>query len=268
MGFFFVGRIMKIAVVQIENTLSIKNNFETIKNFIIKAYENSSDIIVFPESALTGYTSDIDDVVYVKLDNEYLIKLEEISIRYNIEIFVGANLMINDELFNSYLYIYKKLEYYHKTHLGKNEKEIFNNGSNLNLFKSKNALIGVAICIESHIPEIFTTHRLNGAKIIITPFASPIRAGDRKEIWHKYLLARAYDNGVFIIANNLVGKVNKIIYSGGLLIADQNGEILKEQYSNYKEIMFCEIKIDNKYQDVNFKKNYIVRREPNLYRRI
>jgi len=259
---------MIIAVVQIENTLSIKKNFETIEKYTIKAYENSSDIIIFPESALTGYTSDINEVVYIDLDNEYLIKLKEISIKLNIEIFIGANLMIDNELFNSYLYIYHKIDYYHKTHLGKNEENLFNKGSNLNLFKSKNALIGISICIESHMPEIFITHRLNGAKIIITPFASPKRAGSRKKIWHKYLIARAYDNGVFIIANNLVGQVNKISYSGGLFIADPNGEVIKERYSNYEDIMFCEIEIDNKYQDVNFKKNYIIRREPNLYRRI
>jgi len=160
---------MKIAIVQIKNTLSIKKNFETIEKYIIKAYENSSDIVIFPESTLTGYTSDINDVIYIKLNNKYLIKLKEISIELNIEIFIGANLMIDNELFNSYLYIYQKIDYYHKTHLGKNEEKIFNKGSNLNLFKSKNALIGIAICIESHIPEIFITHRLNGAKIIITP---------------------------------------------------------------------------------------------------
>ena len=258
---------MKIAVVQIKNTLSIKNNFETIEYFVIKAYENSSDIIVFPESALTGYTSNIKDVGFIKLDNEYLLKLKEISIKYNIEIFIGANLMIDNELFNSYLYIYYKIDYYHKTHLGKNEEKLFNKGSNLNLFKSKNTLIGSSICIESHIPEIFITHRLNGAKIIITPFASPKIARSRKEIWHKYLLTRAYDNGVFIIACNLVGQVNEIKYSGGLLIVNPNGDVIDERYSNFEDIMFCEIEMNDKYQDVNYKRNYIVRREANLYRR-
>jgi|LGOV01.1.fsa_nt_gb predicted amidohydrolase len=257
---------MKTAIVQINNTLSIENNYNTIKEYVKRAFDLKVKLIAFPECALTGYISDKDKLVAIKKDNIYLSKLKDLSIKYNIEIFIGSNIYEDNKIYNSYLHITDEIDYYYKTHLGKNEKKIYTPGDKLNLF---NGYIksGIAICVESHIPEVFLTHRLNGAKLVITPFASPINCGSREKVWKKYLLTRAYDNGVNILCTNLTGKLDNLSYNGGLLAVNPRGDIIDEKYNSNEDMLVVDLDVDDKYQDKDYKKNYVCRRNHNLYRR-
>ncbi len=172
---------------------------------------NSADIFVFPELALTG-----------QKDN--YIGSEEIK-SYQENVFLGAAVKEGNEIFNEYILSSKggEIYRYRKTHLGEKESDYYVAGNSLSVMKANDVAFGIALCIESHIPEISTVLCEKGAEVLIFPFATPRVCGSRKEIWNKYLPARAYDNNAYVIATNLYG---------GMMVISPSGEVLIENYAD------------------------------------
>ncbi len=255
---------MKVAIAQIENSLNLHKNLESIKEFINKARESGVKAIFFPENSLTGYTSNLEELVSITHDNKELLELKSIAKKDDIHIFVGAVLKNEEKLYISYLHIKDEINYYSKTHLGKKEEKFITEGKKLNTFLMDSIKVGTAICIESHIPEIFLEYRLNKVKVMIVPFASPSVAGNRKDIWYKYLLARAYDNGVYVLAMNLTGG----IFPGGLLAIDPKGDVIDEYFESNEKMLTLDLDLEfvEKVQNTEYKANYINRRKPRLYK--
>jgi len=206
------------------------------KNNILKTINNhEADIYIFPECALTGYGN-----------NEY-INVNDIK-SFDKNVFLGASVKETDGKYNEYLMINKKgdIYKYKKTHLGFNEKKIYKSGSELVLFNVDGLCFGVAVCIESHMPELTKALCENGAEVIIYPFATPSACGSRKKIWNKYMNARAYDNNAFVIATNLYG---------GIMAVNPMGDIIIEDYE--KETLVIDINIDEVYElRISEKKNF------------
>jgi len=240
---------MKLGLVQFKQCMDINENFSNI----LKLNE-PVDAYVFPESALTGYRSDKDNSI--PLDHPYIRQLQE----NNDDYLLGANI----EGHISYLHISDELAIYHKSHLGLKEKKMFKSGHELKVFDVKDVKVGVALCIESHIPDISQTLRLMGAEVIIMPFASPHVCGNRYDLWSKYLPARAYDNGVYVIALNLTGGK----FSGGLLAYDYLGNEILSHFDNEPCVKVIDLDIDAlRQRRTKSKVNYINRRRPELYRK-
>jgi len=95
-------------------------------------------------------------------------------------------------------------------------------------------------------PELTQTLCENGAEVIIYPFATPEVCGSRKNIWNKYMKARAYDNRAFVIAANLYG---------GIMVINPKGDKLIEEYE--KDTIVIDIDVDEVYELRNSeKKNF------------
>lgn len=257
---------MKIAVVQLVNTRDIDFNFLQIKK-IIENIHKDSQIIMFPECALTGYSVS-EDMISIRLDDTRLMALQALAIRYQVTIFIGATYK-DEDLFNGYFKINSDIEVYNKTHLGSNETKVYKAGTALKSFLVDQIKIGIAICIESHIPDISQHYRLDGCDLILMPFASPHRAGSRKALWDKYLPTRAYDNNLYILACNLSGEVNGLKYSGGMMALDPRGNIINEKYEDGNQIMYVTIdhKLIDKLHNSSYKCNYVEKRKVELYRK-
>ena len=83
-------------------------------------------------------------------------------------------------------------------------------GGNLDIARLLNAgthaRMGMQLCLESHMPELALEQSRQGAFLIAMGFASPREAPHEKlERWMRYLPARAYDNGVYVVAANQSG---------------------------------------------------------------
>lgn len=248
---------MKFALIQVENTFDVCKNIEAIKSFMRK-----EDVTYYMtgESSITGYSSD-EDTIGIALDDERLLDLLDFCKRHNKHLFVGCNI-IDDKQYIAYLYIHKKIEVYYKSHLGIKEKKKYEEGSSLGLFDTGEFKVGVAICIESHIPDISQTLRMRGADIILMPFASPGVCGSRESMWKKYLPARAYDNGVYVLASNQTGGM----FTGGLAGLDYKGEMILSHYKQEACIRTVDLDIEARRSRLKKKKaNYIDRRRSHLY---
>lgn len=268
----------KIALVQMESLVGKRQlNLEKIEYYIKESYKNKVDIICFPEAAIDGYSKEVHPA-----ENEEVLELQKLfntwAREYSITILVGfIEGNFTDKPYISYLIATPdgKIDFYRKSHLGKSEIEHFSSGNELPVFKTPTSTIGIQICWETHFPEISRVMALKGVDIIFTPFASPVRTGDRRDIWLKYLPARAYDNTVFIAACNLIGINGKgTTYGGGLMVLDPKGNLIKEDFNEEESILFVELDpelINNiRRQDNNSMKfrYYMNHRRPELYREI
>ncbi len=254
---------MKIGILQLNNSHNIKENINKIKYYI-----NTSDIkyFVLPEAYLTGYTSKKEYFTYLELDDKRLLELRDFCFKRGVHLFTGAIIKEDMNFYISYLYIHEGIEVYHKTHLGTRESKLFKEGNELVLFNSE-FTFSQAICIESHFHELIQTLSIKGAEIILMPFASPKRAGNRRDIWMKYLPARAYDNKVYVIAVNLVGELEGLSYSGGILALDPRGNVIHEYFKDDEHMSIIEV--DKAFLEkvkANQKTDYIKRRRKKLYK--
>jgi len=131
-----------------------------------------------------------------------------------------------------------ELAVYRKVHLGRSELEYFTPGDNFPVFNAHGTTFAVGICWDWHFPEMAAIYSLKGAELLFAPHASPVIAGDRKEIWLRYLGARAYDNSVYLGACNLIGTNGRSKeYSGGSLVIGPKGDVLSESFFKEEAIL-------------------------------
>lgn len=270
---------LRIALVQIQSLVGqTDKNLQKIKEFILKAKEKDVEIICFPELAVQGYTREMANEVAETLEGSSCEFLRNLAKEENITIITGfIEKSDNNKPYITQLFIDNKgnINKYRKTHLGKSEEPYFSLGNDLNIFKHDKANIGIQICWDSHFPEVSTIQALKGVEIVFAPHASPVMVGDRKEIWLKYLRARAYDNGMYVAACNLIGE-NGIgsNFIGGLLVIDPKGNVIAEDFTREEGILIVDLD-ENKVNSLRQKVRktmrnsfYIKYRRPELYKDI
>lgn len=160
---------MKIALC---NKRIEKNNIEDRKNKIKKSFMQASqkdiDIIIMPESYLTGYNFEKESSIFLNKEDSVFKELIDISNNLNLSFLIGFNeIEGNNYYISAYIYdVYNHNSYItRKTHLGSKEKMFFKEGEKITLQKINDIIIGVSFCHEIHIPELFNYQSLKGAVI-------------------------------------------------------------------------------------------------------
>jgi predicted amidohydrolase len=216
---------------------------------------------------LTGYLPKRGEPISIRPDGPIVERIQAEAVRTGLEVYTGASLAVEGKLINAYLKIDQDLDWVAKTHLGRREEEFFQRGNEIRLFQSQAGPVGTAICLESHFPGIFTKCRELGAVMMILPFASPAVCGPREKIWSKILPARAYDNGIYVLATNLCGSDGDRAFSGGMMAVDPKGEIIAQYEGHEDHMMVVDLDLDyvETLRKTNGKTNYFSRRRPELY---
>jgi len=216
---------------------NVEKNLERMLSFVKEA---RSDIICFPELSLTGYevpasrALDLSDIALARISAAA--KENGTAIAFGFVEKDGERRYISHALADAH----GKMTVYRKTHLGKFEREHFVPGNVFVVADTEKAKIGFQMCIESHFPEMTGCLAYRGAELVLMPFATPMDAARRVDIWKKYLPARAYDNGVFVAACNHV-KNGK---GGGAVIIDPRGNVAAEDVSGKETILTADLKGD------------------------
>ncbi|MEW6696933.1 MAG: nitrilase family protein [Bacillota bacterium] len=236
-----------IALVQMQAKLgAIEENLVKMKHFVQGAAARQVDIICFPEMCIPGYSREPLAEMSEVLEGSPLLKsLADMARLYNMVIIAGlAEKNGADKPFITQLVAYPdgSLDKYRKAHLGKSEQPHYAQGDEIKVFNHPKAKFGIQICWDMHFPEMTTILSLKGCEIIFAPHASPSIVGDRRDIWLKYLPARAYDNTVFIGACNLVGDDGRgHHFCGGALIIDPKGNILAEDFRGKESMLIADL---------------------------
>jgi predicted amidohydrolase len=148
--------------------------------------------------------------------------------------------------------------HYRKTHIpayfptgtpggtGSYERMYFTPGEALDVFDVAGARIGVQICNDRLYPEGSRVLALRGAEIVVMPICYSTYADPehRASIWEVPLRARAYENGVFVLACNRVGVEGERHHLGRSMIVDPRGSIVAEAGSAAPELLVARIDLD------------------------
>ncbi|WP_027356334.1 nitrilase family protein [Desulfofundulus thermocisternus] len=237
---------LRIALVQMQVSIGeVRKNREKMAAFVEEAAGKKVEMILFPELCIQGYHREKIQEFAEPIPGESTNYLSRLASSYNMVILAGLAEMSGCEkpyITQVIAYPDGRLDKYRKTHLGKSEKPYFTPGNQLPVFETDKARFAVEICWDLHFPEVTTVLSLQGAEVIFAPHASPTMVGDRRDIWLKYLSARAYDNSVFIAACNLVGPSGKNQeFCGGALVIDPKGNVVAEDFEGKEGLLVVDL---------------------------
>ena len=220
----------------------VEKNLERMEFFVREASARSAGAVLFPELSISGYTLKnpeniydfsqsqriIETVVRIAKDAKLMILAGMVEIQrgaapYITQVVAGPGALLG---------------LYRKSHLAPPEKQKYREGDRLSVFHEGDVTFGLELCYECHFPEISTVLSLKEAEILFMPHASPRGEPDGKmKSWLRHLPARAFDNGVFVVACNQVGKTGEgFSFPGTILALDPQGQVL-ESYSGHEEKM-------------------------------
>ena len=240
---------MKVTIAQINTTNGdLSGNTLKIIQAIEKARGDGSDLVVFPEVATHGYTSQdwFQDADIIEHSREPLDSI--IPATRGITAIVGTIRPTGDKggrrLFNCAAVIHdgELLGFADKTLLP--EYDVFDDprwfepsdGSNRRLFEVNGVKLGVVVCEDFWNDKTFWKERLYesdptdeviamGAEVIVSINASPYNKGKIK-LRCDMVAHRAKLQKKPIVFVNLVGGNDGIIFDGASLIADEEGDII------------------------------------------
>ncbi|MBW2359248.1 MAG: nitrilase [Deltaproteobacteria bacterium] len=241
----------------------IEKNLMRIQSFVLKAAANGADMVCFPELSVTGYVLNRPSDVYKAMDpGKVLDQLIHMARESGVVLIVGL-IEISE---GRKPYITQMVTgpeglmgLYRKTHLSPAEENVYQAGQQIMTFIHGNTTFGVQLCYEAHFPEISTLTALMGADVLFIPHASP-----------RHLTARAFDNGVFLVACNQAGKTSEgFSFPGVALALRPDGQILARYAGKRENILFAELEAAV-LQDIrqHRMKYFLPQRRPDLYRKI
>jgi N-carbamoylputrescine amidase len=159
---------------------------------------------------------------------------------------------------------------YRKIHLAPPEIERYTPGDALPMFTWSGIRFGIQLCYDAHFPELSTQMAMANADLILIPHASPMgRVIDKHQSWMRHLPARAYDNGLFVIACNQTGNNgNGLTFPGNSMILSPSGEIIEARRSGTSGLLIADLKRDQ----INHVRSHRMRyffpnRRPGVYAR-
>ncbi len=249
-----------------------KQNLDHMVSFIKEAARKNAAIICFPELNITGYSTRVDMADAVQPNPGIITsELSLLARRHNLTILAGmAERDENDRFFASHMVIKPDatIGVYRKVHISPTETPLFAPGERIPLFETNGVSFGIQLCFDAHFPELSTHMAVNGADVIFIPHASP--RGDSKdkfESWMRHLTARAYDNGVFILACNQTGdNEHGLDFPGLAMIIAPTGRIIGKDVSGKEVIMMADLKAADLERVRSHRMAYFLpHRRPDLY---
>ncbi|MBD3229306.1 MAG: hypothetical protein GF329_14070 [Candidatus Lokiarchaeota archaeon] len=210
---------VNIAAIQTKICNTKEKTIMLVKKQIEKASKIGADIVCLPErwNMTTGNIEDDPETLNGMSNNS----LRSFAEEYGIYIIGGAiwqkkedKLIITSSLFDNKG---ERIGLQQKQHLYLFEREFFDPGGELQIFKTKIGNLGILICFDMTFPEVPRKLVLEGAEILFTPVM--IRE-EGIENWHSYLKTRALENRIPVIGVNIVGESSKKKFPGKSAIID------------------------------------------------
>ncbi len=231
-------------------------------------------LVCFPEMNLTGY-SNRKSIRAFAIDSQgpEIDALRRVSTDQEMALLVGfAEKAPDDRVYASHMVITPNghTGMYRKLHLAPPEADHFAPGKTLRIFDWSGFRFGIQLCYDAHFPEIATRMAEAGADVIFIPHASPRgQAQNKHQSWLRHLPARAFDNGLFVVACNQTGdNGNGLAFPGNAVAFSPSGEVMGTHLSGDPGLLLVDL-TDTLLQHVrNHRMRYFFpHRRPGLYQR-
>lgn len=258
---------LRLALAQINPTVGdlLANREKILKNIAV-AYEASSDILSFPELAITGYPP--EDLILKPRFVEDNIRVMADIVEKVPDMVVVFGFISREEkrLYNSAVVAYggRVCGIYKKAILPNygvfDEKRYFQPGGEPLTFSFGPLIFGVNICEDIWFKEGPTKlQSLAQASLILNISASPYHVGKLK-LREEMLRGRAREYSVFITYTNMVSGQDELLFDGGSMIVDRGGRIIARAAQFEEELLVEDIEIGDLPQSYPHKRYSGVRR--------
>ena len=208
----------------------VKNNTDKIIETIESAKSSQSELVVFPELAITGYPPEdllLRRALYRQIDDA----LRRIGSATNgIAAIVAYPSQTASSLYNA-CSVFMDGEIrstYFKQNLPNygvfDEKRYFSAGHSANVFEIAGIKIGLSICEDIWSSEPARQLADAGAELLVNINASPFHA-DKLSEREEVLRERASETGLDIVYLNLVGGQDELVFDGGSMFMTRDGNI-------------------------------------------
>jgi N-carbamoylputrescine amidase len=228
----------------------VDSNLKRMAPLIEQAKDRGAELICFPELNVTGYSTkaSIEDAAE-PIPGPISRCLQQMAREFQMAILAGmAQKGDSGRIFAGHLVVspQKVLGVYQKVHIAPPESKIFAAGSAIPLFAVAGINLGIQLCYDAHFPELSTRMAVDGADVIFMPHASPRGTPSQKlRSWLRHLTARAFDNGVFIVACNQTGdNQNGLKFPGVAVVIEPSGEIIDKDISGREGFIIADLKAD------------------------
>lgn len=223
---------MRVTLIQMcSRTAARDENVERAAASVDEAARQGAELIVLPEFFNTEYFPQYRDYRYMDYaepedgytQSRMRAKAREHRIHLLSTIFEMARPGLYYDtamLFGPEGQIVGKYRKVHPAALLSLEKIYFRGGSTFPVFRIGEWTVGISICYDNLFPESCRCLALQGAEMILAPYATPVA-----DPWENFLTTRALENGVFLAACNHVGQEGEWRMSGKSMIIDPLGAI-------------------------------------------
>jgi predicted amidohydrolase len=257
---------LKVSTAQFENRSGDKDyNLRMIDEISANAAKEGSQVIAFHECSITGYTfarklskEQMLDLAEPIPQGKSIQRLQEIATKNKITILAGLFEKESDKIYKAYVCVDKNglIAKHRKIHPFINPNIV--PGNSYTVFDIHGWKCGILICYDNNIVENVRATALLGADVIFMPHVTMCTPSTRPgagfvdpKLWEnrkndptslrlefdgmkgrawlmKWLPARAYDNGIYVVFSNPIGMDDDQLKNGCSMVLDPFGDILEE----------------------------------------
>ena len=223
-------REISVATVQMAPALGqMEDNLIKMSEVMTRvATEQPVDLIVFPELITTGYeVGPRFPELAQRIPGPTVNLMAQRASELGVHVAFG---MVSKEKVESILYNTAVLigpdgdivGQYNKMHLRGEERIAFRPGYRLNVFETTFGVVGLMVGWDLAFPEVARGLVLEGAELLVVCASWEKPYADE---WRVYLLARAYENAVFVAAANRIGEEPSYTFCGQSGIVGPRGKV-------------------------------------------
>lgn len=296
---------LKVATAQFENKSGDKEyNLSVIDKLSAVAAAQGADVVSFHECSITGYSfarnlsrEELYNLTEKIPSGPSVKKLQQIAAKNNIVILAGLfERDDNGDIFKAQVCVdrngmiakHRKLHPFINPHILP--------GDSYTVFDIKGWKCGILICYDNNIIENVRATVMLGAQVIFMPHVTMCTPSTRPgagfvdpSLWYnrekdptslrmefdglkgrawlmKWLPARAYDNGVYVVFTNPIGMDDDQLKNGCSMILDPFGDIIAECRELNNSLITATLTPEKLKQAGGFR--YLAARRPDLYRDI
>ena len=234
---------LRVALVQFKPTKAdVAGNVQAVCD-IVAAHADQADLMVFPETALSGYFLE-GGVAEAALTVEQLVEMLGPPPAGGPDVVIGFYERWRRRLHNSVVYLEAGDGAWAARHVHRkmflptygvfDEARFVETGSELRAFDTRFGRVGMVICEEMWHSLPATILALGGAELLVVVSASPARdftlgSGGRPanlERWEQIAPGAAREHGVFVVVAQLVGSEGGKLFPGGSIACGPDGSVL------------------------------------------
>lgn len=239
---------MLVAVAQIEPALGEREqNRELCLASIEEAARVGCSLVVLPECASSGYVFESPEEAFIhaeEIPGPFTDTLESACARLGITCVAGMLEREEDVLRNTAVLVgpdglagrYRKS---HLPFLGVDRFVV--PGDELAVVDTPLGRVGIEICYDLRFPEVTRALALQGAEIVVLPTNWPMAAAANAEL---LTTARAYENCVYLLVANRVGRERTAQFCGRSQIVDPAGQRIAETDATSHTVLIAEVDVE------------------------